>query len=371
MGNQQQSESQNEFLEKKLDPNYGEISLYKNKINNSIVAKIKQVYSNDTTAEAIKSSLVKRLQLNHKCLVKILSFDNGKMDDLCSSFTILSITVEYLNETLQNDIHQRKVHKTIYSEQELCYIIYEISSLCHYMKTLNYEIIDIYPQRILIDDKRQIKYYDQFFDNSRLSNYYQVLFNQRDLEYLAPEQLILLTEKDQNDINDQELVNVFCLGLMMVSLISGQRCVEFFNQEKFQFKKDYVQRLIDKYCSKYQYSDYFKSIIQSMLKLHNEGRPNYQSLLQILHPQQDSFATFLNPIGKQGEMLESQIQSFRTQSSASKSRILLSDPVDFSEIDRRIMSARQKAQNTLDQIGLDLKLSNFETTQINIIEASQ
>ncbi|CAD8132613.1 unnamed protein product [Paramecium octaurelia] len=371
MGNQQQSESQNEFLEKKLDPNYGEINIYKNKANNMIFAEIKQAYSSESLAQAIKANLVKRLQLNHKCLIKILSFDSGKMDDFCSSFIILSITSEYLNETLQNDIHLRKVHKTIYSEQELCYILYEISNLCHYMKTLNNEIIDIYPQRILIDDKRQIKYYDQFLDNPRLSNYYQVLFCQRDLEYIAPEQLILLAEKDNNDINSQELVNVFCIGLMMVSLISGQRCVEFYNQEKLLFKRDYVNRLIDKYCSRYSYSDFFKSIIQSMLKQHNEGRPNYQSLLQVLHPQQDSFATFLNPIGKQGEMLESQFHSFRTQGSASRSHILSSDPVDFSEIDRRILSARQKAQKTLDQVGLDLKLSSFGTTQFNIIEASQ
>lgn len=57
-----------------------------------------------------------RLQLNHKCLVKIFSYDSGKIDDFCSSFIILSITVEYLKETLLNDIHLRKVHKTSYSE---------------------------------------------------------------------------------------------------------------------------------------------------------------------------------------------------------------------------------------------------------------
>ncbi|CAD8135027.1 unnamed protein product [Paramecium pentaurelia] len=371
MGNQQTSESQSEFLDKRLDPNYGEISIYKNKANNLIIAEIKQVYTSDSSAEEIKASLVKRLQLNHKCLIKIISFDSGKMDDFCSSYIILSITVEYLNDTLQNDIHLRKVHKTTYSEQELYYIIYEISSLCHYMKTLNYEIIDIYPSRILIDDQRQIKYFDQFLDSTRLSNYYQVLFNQRDLEYIAPEQLILLAEKNKNDTTDQELVNIFCLGLMMVSLMSGQRCVEFYNQEKLLFKQDYVNQLINKYCLKYQYSDFFKSTIQSMLKLHKEGRPNYQSLLQILHPQQDSFATYLNPIGKQREMLESQFYSFHTQGSASKSHILSSDPVDFSEIDKKIQSARQKAQNTLDEIGLDLRLNNFATTQINIIEASE
>ncbi|CAK85507.1 unnamed protein product (macronuclear) [Paramecium tetraurelia] len=371
MGNQQQSESQSEFLEKKLDPNYGEISIYKNKANNLIFAEIKQVFLSDTSVESIKASLVKRLQLNHKCLVKILSFDSGNMDDFCSSYVVLTITVEYLNDTLHNDILLRKIHKTTYSEQELCYIIYEISNLCHYMKTMNNEIIDIYPSRILIDDQRQIKYFDQFLENSRLSNYYSVLFNQRDLEYVAPEQLILLTTRDKNDTTDQELVNIFCLGLMMVSLISGQRCVEFYNQEKLLFKKDYVDQLINKYCLRYQYSDFFKSTIQSMLKLHNDGRPNYQSLLQILHPHQDSFATFLNPIGKQREMLESQLHSFHTQGSPSKSRISGFDPVDFSEIDKRIKTARQKAQNTLDEIGLDLRLNNFATTQINIIEASE
>ncbi|CAD8053742.1 unnamed protein product [Paramecium sonneborni] len=371
MGNQQSSESQNEFLHKRLDPNYGEISIYKNKSNNLIFIEIKQVFSNDAKVEEIKASLAKRLQLNHKCLVKIISFDSGKTDDFCSSLIKLSIIVEYLNETLQNDIHQRKIHKKGYSEQELCYILYEIVNLCHYMKTLNDEIVDIYPQRILIDNNRQIKYVDQFLDNSKLSNYYQVYFGQRDLEYLAPEQLILLAEKDKKDNTDQELVNIFCLGLMMVSLMSGQRCVEFFDQEKLQFKKDYVNQLINKYCLRYQFSDYFKFIVQSMLKLNNEGRPNYESLLKILNQQKDNFANFIYPIDNSIERLESQFRSFHTHHSASKSNILLTDPVDFREIDKRIESARQKAQNTLDEIGLDLRLNRFGTPQINIIEASE
>ncbi|CAD8144900.1 unnamed protein product [Paramecium pentaurelia] len=368
MGNQQEKEQSREFLERKLDPNYGEVAVYLDKNTNLTFTEIKHVLSSDIDAAALKQSITKRQSLNHRCLIKIKKYENGEIDDLCSSFMVLSITVEYYSESLQNDIKQRKIHKTTYNEQELKYIIFEISNVCQYMKDLKYEIQDIHPQKVLIDENRNIKYFDQFLETQKINNYFQILFGLRDLEYIAPEQLVLLKGEIRTDNTDQELVNVFCLGLLVVSLMSGIRCVEFYNQDTLEYKRDFVTQILDKYCLKHQFSNFFKQLVIAMLKFHPQDRHNYLQILDQLQQQSDSFAHFLNPPGRQKEFLESQFNSFHTQGSAIKSQVYSATAYDFNEIDQFIKSARQRAQTTLDEVGLDLKLNAFKGSQITIID---
>ncbi|CAD8056949.1 unnamed protein product [Paramecium sonneborni] len=368
MGNQQEKQDSKQFLERKLDPNYGEVAVYLDNNKNFTFAEIKHVLSSETNITALKQLITKRQQLNHRGLIKILSYDNGEIDDLCSSFTVLSITVEYYNETLQNDLKQRIIHKTTYTESELNYIIYEISSVCLFMRDSQNEIQDIHPSKVLIDEKRQIKYFDQILETQKVNNYFKILFALRDLEYIAPEQLILLKGEIRNDNTDQELVNVFCLGLMVVSLISGLRCVEFYNQDSLEYKREYVNQLLDKYCLKHQFSSLFKQIVISMLKFHPSDRLNYTQILNQLQPYQENFAHFLNHPGKQKEFFDSQLHSSHTQGSAVKSQAYSSISCDFSEIDQVIKSARQRAQTTLDEVGLDLKLNAFQGSIITVLD---
>lgn len=56
------------------------------------------------------------------------------MDDLCSSFKVLSIAVEYFPDNLQNDIKNRKMHRTSYNEPELLYLINSVVDVCISMK---------------------------------------------------------------------------------------------------------------------------------------------------------------------------------------------------------------------------------------------
>ncbi|CAK58258.1 unnamed protein product (macronuclear) [Paramecium tetraurelia] len=373
MGNQQEKEQSREFLERKLDPNYGEVAVYLDKNNNLTFTEIKHVLSSDIDAKALEQSITKRYiennidrqQLNHRCLIKIKKHEKGEIDDLCSSFMVLSITVEYYSESLSNDFKQRKIHRTTYTEQELLYIIFEISNVCQYMKDQKNEIQDIHPQKVLIDENRNIKYFDQFLETQKINNYFKILFGLRDLEYIAPEQLILLKGEIRTDSTDQELVNVFCLGLMIVSLMSGIRCGEYYNQDTLEYKRDFVSQQIDKFCLKHQFSNSFKQLLSSMLKFHPQDRLNYLLIQDQLQPQSDNISHFLNPPGRQKE---SQFSSFHTQGSAIKSQVYSATAFDFNEIDQLIKSARQRAQTTLDEVGLDLKLNAYKGSQITIID---
>ncbi|CAD8144968.1 unnamed protein product [Paramecium octaurelia] len=368
MGNQQEKEQSREFLERKLDPNYGEVAVYLDKNNNLTFTEIKHVLSSDIDAKALEQSITNRQLLNHRCLIKIKKHEKGEIDDLCSSFMVLSITVEYYSESLYNDFKQRKIHRTTYTEQELLYIIFEISNICQYMKDSKYEIQDIHPQKVLLNENRNIKYFDQFLETQKINNYFKVLFGLRDLEYIAPEQLVLLKGEIRTDNTDQELVNVFCLGLMIVNLMSGIRCGDFYNQDTLEYKRDFVTQQIDKFCLKHQFSNFFKQLLISMLKFHPQDRLNYLLILDQLQPYQDNIAHFLNPPGRQKEFLESQFNSFHTQGSAIKSQVYSATACDFNEIDQLIKSARQRAQTTLDDVGLDLKLNAFKGSQITIID---
>lgn len=66
---------------------------------------------------------------------------------------------------------------------------------------------------------------------------------------------------------------------MIVSLISGVRCSEFYNCENYTFKEEYTIKLLEKSVSKYSYSIFLKDLVKRMLNINNTKRPNYAELI--------------------------------------------------------------------------------------------
>lgn len=74
-------------------------------------------------------------------------------------------------------------------ENEILYIIYALCDAMQYCKEQKDEINDLHPSKVLLTDTGHIKLVDNILCMTPLSNYMQVKYNDREIEYLAPEEI--------------------------------------------------------------------------------------------------------------------------------------------------------------------------------------
>ncbi|KAM3130264.1 hypothetical protein pb186bvf_017659 [Paramecium bursaria] len=255
---QKLADSEYQFICNKVNDFYGEFSLYKNRANGKLVALINKV---DRNSESIKT----RINYDHENLLKIYKHQSNKVSDMCSENSYQQFLVEYFPNNIIN-------HKV--SENDLYKIIFSINDAMIYCQEQGNEINDLHPSKVLIDDSGTIKIIDNELVQQPLNNFQQVKYSDRTLEYLAPEQLQLFTK--QKTQYSQEKANIFCLGLIVVHLITQTEISDYYLEEEINF--DLMYKKVYQQFQRNQYSDNLNDLIQIMLQKQPTQRPSYKQL---------------------------------------------------------------------------------------------
>ncbi|CAD8058050.1 unnamed protein product [Paramecium sonneborni] len=256
------------YLTLKTHPVFGEIKLYKHSDTGRKIAIInKQIFESEQH-NMKQETYLKRKSYNNINLLKVLGFQKLVANDLCSQIKYLSIQVEYYENTIAQ-------FKERFTEKELYYLIFSLCDAMDYCKQNNNEITDLHPSKILVTDDGFVKLVDNIVALEAISNFHQVKYNDRQVEYLAPEQLELFSGL-KNKIN-QDKANIFCLGLLLSQLITKQPVSDYYLEEFVNL--NLVFKRLDQKFAQYSYSNSLYTLLKEMLAPDPEERLSIKQVL--------------------------------------------------------------------------------------------
>lgn len=173
------------------------------------IKKISNVFENSDTTKDILRELTLLNFVNHKKVVKVLSFL------VPEHFQDIYIVMEKLPTNLDKIIRQKNDYRK--DPSVIPYIIYQITRGIYYLHSSKIMHRDIKPKNILIDEKAMIKICD--FGKARMLNSEKEYFNYtgkiRSLYYQAPETLI---GSKNSKLIYNEKVDLWGLGCIMAEL---------------------------------------------------------------------------------------------------------------------------------------------------------
>ncbi|CAK81937.1 unnamed protein product (macronuclear) [Paramecium tetraurelia] len=252
----------------KTHPVFGEIKLYKHSETGRKIAIInKQIFESEQH-NMKQETYLKRKSYDNINLLKVLGFQKLIANDLCSQIRYLSIQVEYYENTITQ-------FKEKFTEKELYYLIFSLCDAMDYCKQNNNEITDLHPSKILVTDDGFVKLVDNIVALEAISNFHQVKYNDRQVEYLAPEQLELFSGL-KNKIN-QEKANIFCLGLLLSQLITKQPVSDYYLEEFVNL--NLLFKRLDQKFAQYSYSSSLYALLKEMLAHDPEERLSTKQVL--------------------------------------------------------------------------------------------
>ncbi|CAD8059977.1 unnamed protein product [Paramecium sonneborni] len=256
------------YVTQKTHQVFGEIKLYKHCETGRRIAIInKQIFESEQH-NMKQETYSKRKQYDNINLLKVLGFQKLVANDLCSQIKYLSIQVEYYENTITQ-------FKERFTEKELYYLIFSLCDAMDYCKQNNNEITDLHPSKILVTDDGFVKLVDNIVSLEAISNFHQVKYNDRQVEYLAPEQLEMFSGL-KNKIN-QDKANIFCLGLLLSQLITQQPVSDYYLEEFVNL--NILFKRLDQKFTQYSYSNSLYTMLKEMLALDPEERLSIKQVL--------------------------------------------------------------------------------------------
>ncbi len=109
--------NESEFEKKKSynDPRFGDIVIYKNKHNNSVMFSKQSIFSSLQPAKAEVTNMLTRRQLNHPNLLKILDYTTEIRKGMCSTSYVVQGLYEYPKSDMNFEYVQHQKNKKAFS----------------------------------------------------------------------------------------------------------------------------------------------------------------------------------------------------------------------------------------------------------------
>jgi len=268
---------------KHFDAHYGEVKIVKDtKTEKSYI--LKEVVVNTKQAfEAEVEAYKKRIALKSPHIVNIIGYTTQEKSNFCSTNYRISIYIEVLEKTLENELQERQKENTFYTEGELLLIADSLISGLSFFQAQGFSHDDIRPSNIFVQEKTY-KLTDPFLNAQRDSNGLTFAIINGIKTPLAPE-LISQVPKGQFEITcDRNTADVYSLGVTLLSLGTLSSHEDLYDHKEGTIDKTLLEGRID--ALRRRYSSFTADLIESMLAFETEKRPNFAALSNTLLPYQ-------------------------------------------------------------------------------------
>jgi len=321
---------------KHFNAHYGEVKVVrdtktdKEYILKEVVINTKQAF--EAEVEAIK----KRIALSSPHVVNIVGYTTQEKSNFCSTNYKVSIYIEVLEKTLENELQERQKESHFYTETEILSIADSLVSGLSFFQAQGFSHDDIRTSNIFVNEKTY-KLTDPFLNAQKDSNGLTFAIINGIKTPLAPE-LIPQVPKQQFEIKtDRNTADVYSLGVTLLSLGTLTSHEELYDHKEGTIDQTLLQGRID--ALRRRYSHFTCDLIESMLTVDTEKRPNFASLSNTLLPYQSEI--------REG----SAIPIVRAEGGETVKRAhYVVDTLDHDDLEARIKAALERSAETFKAV---------------------
>lgn len=248
---------------------------------------IKEMTVINTQDEIVCENEIEILEELNKLKRKPLSFPNyyGYIKKKKGKIIKYKILLEYFPYSLENIIEQ----ENFLSFKKLKSIVYQLIDGLAFLQSMGLTHRDLKPANILyneIDEKITIKIIDFGISKQEVPSISQEMTLIGTINYFSPELLINYNFKKNNEINSYKS-DVFSLGLIIMKLTTNyEKLIEFYKckheEDSLKSIKKQISKLLQEFKDNYEIEkknrEFFYEIIESMLEIESENRPDFIEL---------------------------------------------------------------------------------------------
>lgn len=256
------------------------------------------VYGGESLFEKGKNIMVKRSELSHENLSKIIGIFDRSSGDWCSHVHILTVVTEHHPSSLATLIIQRScsVHLSAnagpqsvppFTEEEILNMILGISKAqVELKKALGFVMADLHPDYIQLDSSGVVKLQDiSIYNPDGHTGYLRMLRSNNYRSPISPEQLREFSMRITGNNDGLEKSSVFSLGIIMLGAATGVNFEYFYDLGAFKIKYNLVHDQFQ-LMQKIGISRWTIGFIGNALNEDPKMRPTYQEIVESLERHQ-------------------------------------------------------------------------------------
>lgn len=201
----------------------------------------------------------------------------------CSKFFKTFLLFEYIKNDLNEEIAEKIIEDSIFSEEDIWFFLYCILNGLLYYKAFNVSHGDLQLSNIFISQNGFYKIVDHTLFNN-MSSYLQILWNPSSHHsniYLSPNLLKSLSESLVQPLHNPYKSDIFTLGMIVLHMSSRDNCDKCYDYEKFTMKLGEIDKKLEYLKKKYGLKLF--SFVKGMLLEDEAERPDYDDLLNMLY----------------------------------------------------------------------------------------
>jgi len=272
-----------EVIREVSDPNYGKVKLIRLQTPDRTQMILKEfVYDNKKAYETEAEFFQNRVAFDHPNVVRVIGYNSRNEQNLCSNFYRVSVFIEILVRDLNSDIQDHKMNQTQYTENDILLLAENLLNALSFLQKNHIAHGDIRPLNVFVQDDR-FKLTDPKLEVDKSSDAYLKAVLNKSKTLLSPELLAKVpTEKLQHDDVDKYKADVFSLGITLLSVATLTDPEDLYNYSNGTLNENLLHERLHQVQQ--TRSDFTFHLIESMVRLHEQDRPDFVALNGIIAP---------------------------------------------------------------------------------------
>lgn len=266
-----------QFLRKIKDPRYGEISILQDKFTKELVALREILCKSAKDFERDMISLRSRYKISHPNIIKVLGYTSKSEDNFCASIHKILMIVEYLDNDLEKEITLKKNQTNYYKEEQLWYLIENVVKALSALQKSDISHEDLKPSAIFISKMGVYKIAQNNIAGNTMPAYHQRMTGLTDgRTYLSPALLENLQTSELRPQHNPWKSDVFSLGMTILHAATLTNCEKLYNWNNHTLDLEELGERVA--ALRPRYSERFQDLLQTMLDLRENSRPDFVAL---------------------------------------------------------------------------------------------
>jgi serine/threonine protein kinase len=297
-----------EVIREVSDPNYGKVKLIRLQSPDRTQMILKEfVYDNKKAYETEAEFFQNRVAFDHPNVVRVIGYNSRNEQNLCSNFYRVSVFVEILVRDLNSDIQDHKMNQSQYPESDILLLAENLLNALSFLQKNHIAHGDIRPLNIFVQDDRY-KLTDPKLEIDKNSDAYLKAVLNKSKTLLSPQLLSKVpTEKLQHDDVDKFKADVFSLGVTLLSVATLTEPEDLYDYSTGIFNENLLHERL--HFLQQTRSDFTFNLIESMVRVHEQDRPDFIALNGVLAPHAEEIRNReLNFLGNTREVSHVHVQ---------------------------------------------------------------
>ena len=227
-----------------------------------------------------ESYFKKRENIDHPNVLKLISFTYTEAQSMCNTMRKFIVLLEYIESDLSLEIDKLAQKQLFYTENQIFHLLESTVSGLYQLQLLNMVHGDMKPSKIFQTVHRQYK----IAENNLLGHmpsYYKKLAGHTDIQcYLSPALIKNLKKEEIKPVHSVYKSDVFSLGMIILYAGLMKNPIALYDFEKYQIKENELKQWIAEF--KIKYSLQLTNLLQDMLRIDEDNRPDFIKLNEIL-----------------------------------------------------------------------------------------